>query len=68
VGGKAIMGNKRLPKKDDKVKITNCKNAEKYKDRIFTVKASPYIMNKKIVVVLKEIRGYFEVKNLEIVE
>lgn len=61
------MANKRLPKKDDKVKLINCKEAEKYKDRTFTVKASPYIMNRKIVVCLKEIRGYYQPKNLEIV-
>lgn len=62
------MGNKTLPKQDDKVKIINCKEEQKYKDKIFTVKASPYIMNRKAVVILKEIRGYFEAKNLEIVK
>ena len=61
------MANKRLPQKDHKVKLINCKEAEKYKDRTFTVKASPYIMNRKVVVLLKEIRGYYQPKNLEIV-
>lgn len=62
-----MMANKRLPQIGDKVKLINCKEAEKYKDRNFTVKASPYIMNKKLVVVLKELRGYYNPKHLEIV-
>lgn len=62
------MGNKRLPKQGDKVKIVNCKAALRYRDKHFTVKASPYVMDRKLVVVLNEIRGYFEAKNLEIVE
>jgi hypothetical protein len=61
------MANKRLPQKGDKVKLINCKDAEKYKDRIFTVKASPYIMNRKLVAVLTELRGYYNPKHLEIV-
>lgn len=62
------MANIRLPKVGDKVKIINCKAEKKYKDRVFTVKASPYVADRKLVVVLKEIRGYFEAKNLEIIK
>ncbi|WP_455794037.1 hypothetical protein [Clostridium butyricum] len=50
------------------MKIVNCKAALKNKDRVFTVKASPYVLDRKLVVVLKEIRGYFEAKHLEIVK
>jgi hypothetical protein len=62
------MPNKRLPQKGDKVKLINCKDAAKYKDRTFTVKASPYIMNKKLVAVLTELSGYYNPKHLEIVD
>ncbi|MDG2575854.1 hypothetical protein P7L86_23180 [Vibrio parahaemolyticus] len=62
------MANNRLPRAGDTVKIVNCKAAVKNKDRIFTVKASPYVVDRKRVVVLKEIRGYFEAKHLEIVK
>ncbi|MEX0049563.1 hypothetical protein AB2T85_02855 [Clostridium butyricum] len=61
------MANKRLPRAGDKVKIINCKAALKNKDRVFTVKASPYVIDRKLVVVLNGIRGYFEAKHLEIV-
>ncbi|WP_394884025.1 hypothetical protein [Clostridium butyricum] len=62
------MANSRLPRAGDKVKIVNCKAALKNKDRVFTVKVSPYVLDRKLVVVLKEIRGYFEGKHLEIVK
>ena len=62
------MANSRLPRAGDKVKIVNCKAALKNKDRVFTVKSSPYVLDRKLVVVLKEIRGYFEAKHLEIVK
>ncbi|MDB2162294.1 hypothetical protein [Clostridium butyricum] len=62
------MANNRLPRAGDKVKIVNCKAAVKNKDRIFTVKASPYVVDRKRVAVLKEIRGYFEAKHLEIIK
>ncbi|MDU5103508.1 hypothetical protein [Clostridium butyricum] len=62
------MANNRLPRAGDKVKIVNCKAAVKNKDRVFTVKASPYVVDRKRVVVLKEIRGYFEAKHLEILK
>ncbi|EDT75821.1 hypothetical protein [Clostridium butyricum] len=62
------MANSRLPRAGDKVKIVNCKAALKNQDRVFTVKASPYVLDRKLVVVLKEIRGYFEAKHLEIVK
>ena len=62
------MGNLRLPKGGDKVKIINCKAAKVNEGKVFTVKASPYIVDRKLVVLLKEKRGYFEPKNLEIVE
>jgi len=38
------MTNNKLPRVGDKVKIVNCKAAVKNKDRIFTVKASPYVV------------------------
>lgn len=62
------MANNRLPRAGDKVKIVNCKAAVKNKDMVFTVKASPYVVDRKRVVVLKEIRGYFEAKHLEILK
>ncbi|MDB2161229.1 hypothetical protein PMX22_15640 [Clostridium butyricum] len=62
------MANNRLPRAGDKVKIVNCKATVKNKDRVFTVKASPYVVDRKRVVVLKEIRGYFEAKHLEILK
>lgn len=62
------MANKRLPRKDDKVKLINCKEAEKYEGKVFTVQASPHIMNKKIVVKLKELRGYYQPKYLKIIK
>ena len=61
------MSYKKLPEVEDSVKLVNCKAALKYKDIIFTVKASPYLMHRKPVVTLKEIRGYFEADNLEII-
>ena len=62
------MANNRLPREGDKVKIVNCKATVMNKDRVFTVKASPYVVDRKRVVVLKEIRGYFEAKHLEILK
>lgn len=62
------MSNKKLPKAGDKVKIVNCRAAKTYKDRIFTVKASPHVFDRKLVAVLDGCRGYFEAKNLEIVK
>lgn len=60
------MSNKRFPKNGDNVRFVNENQVEKHKDRIFTVK-SRSIVNKKIVITLNEIKGSYEVKNLEIV-
>ena len=49
------------------MKIVICKAAEKNLDKVFTVKASPYVVDRKLVVLLKEKRGYFEAKHLEII-
>lgn len=61
------MANKRLPRVGDKVRIVNCKAALKNENKVFTVKASPYVMDRKLVAVLDGVRGYFEAKNLEII-
>lgn len=62
------MANKRLPQKNDKVKIVNCRAAKQYTDRIFEVTGCPYIMDRRVVASLKGLHGYFEVKNLEIID
>lgn len=59
------MANSRFPRAEDKVKILNSK---KHKDRIFTVKQGPVLFDRHLAVVLKEIRGYYNIKNLQIVE
>lgn len=59
------MANSRFPRTGDKVKILNSK---KHKDRIFTVKQGPVLFDRHLAVVLREIRGYYNIKNLQIVE
>lgn len=59
------MSNSRFPRVGDKVVIINSK---KYKDRIFTVKQGPVLFDRHLAVVLKEVRGYYNVKNIQIVE
>lgn len=59
------MANSRFPRTGDKVKILNSK---KHKDRIFTVKQGPVLFDRHLAVVLKEIRGYYNIKNLKIIE
>jgi hypothetical protein len=67
VGGIA-MANSRLPKAGDKVKIVNCKRAEKYKDKEMTVKRSPFIFDRDIVAQLDGVRAYVPVRNLKIIK
>lgn len=59
------MANSRFPRVGDKVAIINCK---KHKDKIFTVKQGPVLFDRHLAVVLKEIRGYYNIKNLKIIE
>lgn len=59
------MANSRFPRTGDKVKILNSK---KHKDRIFTVKQGPVLFDRHLAVVLKEVRGYYNIKNIQIVE
>lgn len=59
------MANSRFPRTGDKVKILNSK---KHKDRIFTVKQGLVLFDRHLAVVLREIRGYYNIKNLQIVE
>lgn len=61
------MANKKFPKTGDKVKVINCKRAQQYKDRVFTVKRAPFICDRQIVATLDGLRGYIPIKNLEIV-
>lgn len=62
------MANKRFPEAGDKVKIVNCKRAEKYKDKEMTVKRAPFIFDREIVAQLDGVRAYVPVRNLEIVK
>lgn len=59
------MANSRFPRVGDKVVIVNSK---KHKDRIFTVKQGPVLFDRHLAVVLKEVRGYYNIKNIQIVE
>lgn len=59
------MANSRFPRTGDKVKF---KNSDKHKDKIFTVKRGPILFDRHLAAELKEIRGYYNIKNLEIVE
>ncbi|WP_315074453.1 hypothetical protein [uncultured Clostridium sp.] len=59
------MANKRLVKINDKVKFVNCKEANRYDNRTFTVKGR-CVLNKKFLVTLNEVKGQFEGKHLEI--
>lgn len=59
------MANDRFPRVGDKVVIINSK---KHKDKIFTVKHGPILFDRHLAVELKGIRGYYNIKNLQIVE
>lgn len=59
------MANSRFPRVGDKVVIINSK---KYKDKIFTVKHGPILYNRYLAAELKGTRGYYNIKNLQIVE
>lgn len=61
------MANKRFPKIGDKVKIINCKRAEKYKDQVMTVTKSSFVFDRDIVVQLEGVKGYISTRNLEII-
>ena len=58
------MANYRFPRVGDKVKFINSKN---HKDKIFTVKQGPVLFDRHLAVVLKEIQGYYNIKNIQIV-
>lgn len=62
------MENNICPQVGDKVVLVNCIAAMKHKGKIFTVKQSPVIYDRSYAVVLKEIRGFYLVKNLKIVK
>lgn len=61
------MPNKRFPKREDKVRIVDCKDAEMHKGKTFTVKGEPRIEKHKVVVSLNELKGSYCVKNIEII-
>lgn len=60
--------NSRFIKAGDKVKIINCSAAKKYGDKVFTVKQGPLLYDRTLAATLKEIRGHYYLKNLQIVE
>lgn len=62
------MGNKRFPKVGDKVKIINCKRAEKYKSKEMIVKKSAFVFDRDIVVQLEGAKAYVPVRDLEIIK
>lgn len=47
------MANRRFPQSGDKVKIVNCKASKANEGKEFIVKAGPYIIDRKAVVLLK---------------
>lgn len=52
----------------DKVKMVGCMEAEKYPDRIWTVKSGPWDICKSTLVGLEGFRGGFSVECLLVVE
>ena len=62
------MANKRFPKVGDKVKIVNCKRAEKYKGKEILVKKSAFVFDRDIVAQLEGVKTYIPIRNLEIVK
>lgn len=60
------MKESEYPSVGDKVKLINCVAARKHRGRIFTIKQSPVIFDRNYAVVLKEIRGYYFIKNIQI--
>lgn len=55
-------------KKIDKVKMINCYEAEKYKDKIWIVRSEPWIVCGSEVILLEGKSGGFETEFLEKVE
>lgn len=55
-------------KKGDKVKMINCYEAEKYKDKIWTVRSEPWIACGSEVILLDGKSGGFATEFLEKVE
>lgn len=55
-------------KKGDKVKMINCYEAEKYKDKIWTVRSEPWIVCGSEVILLEGKSGGFATEFLEKVE
>lgn len=62
------MANNRFPKVGDKVKIVNCKRAEKYKGKEMIVKRASFLFDREIVAQLDGVRTYIPVRNLEIIK
>lgn len=62
------MANKRFPQAGDKVKIVNCKRAEKYRNKEILVKKSAFVFDRDIVAQLEGVKTYIPIKNLEIVK
>lgn len=62
------MANKRFPKVGDKVKIVNCKRAEKYKGKEILVKKAAFVFDRDIVAQLEGVKTYIPIRNLEIVK
>ncbi len=61
------MANKKFPKVGDRVKIVNCKRAEKYKNQIMEVTKSSFVFDRDIVAELKGVKAYVPARNLEII-
>jgi len=59
------MANSRFLRPGDNVKFINDK---RYKDKVFTVKEGPVLFDRYLAAKLKGIRGYHNIKNLEIIE
>ena len=61
------MANNRFPKVGDKVKIIDCKRAEKYNGKEILVKKSAFVFDRDIVAQLEGVKTYIPVRNLEII-
>ncbi|MVX62260.1 hypothetical protein GKZ28_00910 [Clostridium chromiireducens] len=62
------MANNRFPKVGDKVKIIDCKRAEKYNGKEILVKKSAFVFDREIVAQLEGVKTYIPVRNLEIIK
>lgn len=62
------MAKNRFPKVGDKVKIVNCKRADKYKGKEILVKKSAFVFDRDIVAQLDGVKSYIPIRNLEIIK